>query len=262
MRLLPKRKLQVKGKVVGGEQPLLCLPLQEREAPAVLAAAHALKVFAPDMVEWRIDGFEELHNREKCLEIVGELRTILPEEIPLLLTCRTKVEGGQGYGALSPGELSLLFGEIIGSGNIDLVDIELGSSDEFVEYLCRIAKEHNVKTLFSYHNFTETPAQAELVDIMRKMQDGGADIAKLAVMPHGYGDVLTLLGAVHEARQSAVDIPLVAIAMGEEGKISRLSAGLFGADIIFVRAADATAPGQLHITDMRRMMRIFYEGFL
>ncbi len=261
MRLLPKRKLQIRGRVVGGEQPLLCLPVQEKETAAVLAAAHALKAFVPDMVEWRIDGFAELHNREKCLEIVGELRAVLPEETPLLLTCRTKVEGGQGCGALSPEELSVLFGELIASGNIDLVDIELSSSDQLVEYLCRVAREHNVRTIFSYHNFVKTPPQQELVTIMRRMQDGGADIAKLAVMPHCYGDVLELLGAVHTARQSVVDIPLVAIAMGEEGKISRLSAGLFGVDIIFVRAAAATAPGQLHITDMRRMMRIFYQGF-
>ncbi len=121
------------------------------------------------------------------------------------------------------------------------------------------AREYGVARLYSYHNFTATPPQTEFADILKRMQQSGADIAKLAVMPCCYGDVLTLLAAGDDARSSGIDIPLITIAMGEIGKISRLAAGFFGADILFAKATSASAPGQLHITDMQQMMELFYQ---
>ncbi len=147
---------------------------------------------------------------------------------------------------------------MIGSHKIDLVDVELSSGDDVLAHLSAIAREYGVKTIFSYHNLTATPPQQELLTILQKMEESGADIAKLAAMPLCQQDVLALLQATLMARTSLLDIPLIAIAMGDMGKISRLAAGLFGSDITFARAAGASAPGQLHISGMRQMMPFFY----
>ena len=42
----------------------------------------------------------------------------------------------------------------------------------------------------SNHDFFKTPAQSDIVYRLRKMQDMGADIPKIAVMPQNKRDVL------------------------------------------------------------------------
>ena len=45
----------------------------------------------------------------------------------------------------------------------------------------------------SNHDFRKTPSKEELIARMRKMQELGADIPKIAVMPQSTEDLLTLL---------------------------------------------------------------------
>ncbi|PIE63517.1 MAG: type I 3-dehydroquinate dehydratase [Desulfobacterales bacterium] len=255
MRLLPKKQLQIRGRVVGGERVLFCLPLQEKSTDKLYLQAQSLKTFVPDMVEWRLDGFTGLADMDLCLHTLELLRSVL-DDIPLLLTCRLVDEGGEGD--ISQQQRRLLLDGLIGSHKIDLVDVELSSGGDVLDHVSGIARENGVKTIFSYHNFTTTPPQQELLAILQKMEESGADIAKLAVMPLYQQDVLTLFQATLMARTSLLDIPLIAIAMGDMGKISRLAAGLFGSDITFAYAAGASAPGQLHIAGMRQMMPFFY----
>ncbi len=255
MRLLPKKQLQIRGRIVGGERVLFCLPLQEKNADKLYLQAQSLKKLAPDIVEWRLDGFTGLADMDLCLHTLERLRSVL-DDIPLLLTCRSVDEGGEGD--MPQQQRRLLLEALISSHKIDLVDVELSSGDDVLAPLSAIAGEYGVKTIFSYHNFTTTPPQRELLAILQKMEESGADIAKLAVMPLCQQDVLALLQVILMARTSLLDIPLIAIAMGDMGKVSRLAAGLFGSDITFASAAGASAPGQLHIAGMRQMMPFFY----
>ncbi len=256
MRLLPKKQLRIRGRIVGGERVLLCLPLQEKKAEELYRAARLLKTFAPDIIEWRLDDFAGLEDMAASLRVVARLRAICGE-VPLLLTCRAPEEGGCAR-ELPQRERRRLLDGLIASGHIDLIDVELGSGDDFLGHISAMSMRYSVKTIFSYHNFTVTPPQEELVALLQKMEKSGADIAKLAVMPRCHRDVLALFQANLTARTSLLAIPVIAIAMGELGRISRLAAGLFGSDITFAHAAGASAPGQLHIADMQQMMPFFY----
>ena len=88
----------------------------------------------------------------------------------------------------------------------------------------------------------------------------GADIAKIAVMPKDYHDVLTLLAVTNTARNGQVGIPMITISMGEAGKISRLAGGLFGSDITFAAGRESSAPGQMSFHDLQRGMALLYQG--
>jgi 3-dehydroquinate dehydratase-1 len=87
----------------------------------------------------------------------------------------------------------------------------------------------------------------------------GADIAKVAVMPKDYADVLTLLSATLKARKGAVKVPIVTMSMGSEGGITRLAGGLFGSDITFAIGKESSAPGQIPIGDLRKAMAVLYH---
>jgi len=75
----------------------------------------------------------------------------------------------------------------------------------------------------------------------------GADIAKIAVASHSEQDTARVL-ALHDSEK-----PVVMLAMGEKGKISRIAGPLLGAPFTFVAVSPetATAPGQLTADQMR-----------
>jgi 3-dehydroquinate dehydratase-1 len=104
----------------------------------------------------------------------------------------------------------------------------------------------------SYHNFDETPDEAFILDRLVTAGKLGADVAKVAVMPKSYKDVLTLLSATYTARTERLDIPIITMSMGAEGGITRIAGGLFGSDLTFALGKASSAPGQIPIDDLRK----------
>jgi 3-dehydroquinate dehydratase-1 len=256
MRIESDIKVTVKDKVIGGSDPLICLPLVASDKSDLLAQALELKQLNPDLLEWRIDGYEAIKDQSSCLEALQVLQdTVGP--IPLIFTCRIHSEGGFKE---IPQEARLgLITASIASGGIDLVDIELCNAPSFIDTVKKVARENGTKLILSYHNFTETPDENAIHDKLLQAQAMGADIAKLAVMPQNYADVLTLLGATLKARTGTVKVPIVTMSMGPEGGVTRLAGGLFGSDITFAIGKEASAPGQIPIGKLRQAMAVLYE---
>ena len=117
---------------------------------------------------------------------------------------------------------------------------------------------HKPRMLGHFHNFDQTPDEAIIFDKLVQAQDMGADIAKVAVMPKDYKDVLVLLSATLKARTERLKIPIITMSMGPEGGVTRLAGGLFGSDITFATGKDASAPGQIPIGALRQAMAVLY----
>ena len=64
-----------------------------------------------------------------------------------------------------------------------------------------------------------------------KMQELEADIPKMAVMPQRERDVLVLLDATLSMKELHAQTPVITMAMGRNGVVSRLSGEVFGCDI-------------------------------
>ena len=90
----------------------------------------------------------------------------------------------------------------------------------------------------------------ELIRRLTRMQEMGADVAKIAVMPQSREDVMTLMEATMEADHS-LDIPVVTMSMGRLGVLSRLAGTLTGSAMTFASVGEASAPGQIPIEQMR-----------
>lgn len=97
----------------------------------------------------------------------------------------------------------------------------------------------------SSHDFQKTPDKNELISRMVKMQQVGADLPKVAVMPHDSTDVLTLLAATVDMKNKYFATPIITISMGKLGIVSRLCGELFGSAMTFASAGDSSAPGQI-----------------
>ena len=82
---------------------------------------------------------------------------------------------------------------------------------------------------------------------MVKMQQVGADIPKVAVMPHDSTDVLILLSATIEMKNKYFATPIITISMSNLGVVSRLCGEVFGSAMTFASAGDSSAPGQISL---------------
>lgn len=256
MRQQSKVQVTVRGTVIGGEKPLICLPLVGNTRAKVLKEAEDVIALKPDLLEWRIDAYDEVENIEDCLTTLKELRSAIGE-IPLIFTCRIDREGGMKE--ISRNNRLSLYAAAMKTGEVDIIDIELCNDNEFIHTVREQAKAEGVKLILSYHNFKETPGEPFICAKLEEAQAAGADISKLAVMPKNYGDVLTLLSATNKARNETVQGPLVTMSMGKEGVVSRVAGGLFGSDITFGIGSETSAPGQVPIAELKTGMALFYN---
>ena len=255
MRLQSDIQITVKNTVIGGPDFLICMPLLATERSDLFREAATIKRSDPDLLEWRIDGYRHVRDINNSLDTLAELR-IQFCDTPLVFTCRIHSEGG--LKKLACDQRQHLLTEAMASGNLDIVDIELHNDADFVKSIMETARKFGVRVVLSYHNFEMTPDETFIFDTLLKARDLGADIAKVAVMPKGYHDVLTLLSATLKARKQGLKIPAITMSMGPQGRLTRLAGGLFGSDITFAGATIPTAPGQMPIEILRKGMAALY----
>ncbi len=106
----------------------------------------------------------------------------------------------------------------------------------------------------STHDFTGTPSPQVIADQLEAMAATGADVCKLAVMPHSALDVAALLTAT-ATRATVSKVPLITMAMGPLGIVSRLAGQVFGSCATFATLGDAgSAPGQVPLDEVLRAL--------
>ena len=90
------------------------------------------------------------------------------------------------------------------------------------------------------------------------MDASGADILKMAVMPKDFEDVAAIMQATNEMTK-LTDRPLISMAMGDTGSMSRISGENFGSCVTFGTVGKASAPGQFPIKELRMMMEALHR---
>jgi 3-dehydroquinate dehydratase I len=243
----PSRVIDIRGRRLGGQTPLICTPLVGRTLDSVLAEAATVAAKKPDIIEWRVDFFAAIADATVVLETAKALRAAIGDT-PLIFTRRSAKEGGEPI-ALDDAGVVRLYDTVGGSGCVDFLDFEMGNVREDVRKVCESAGKHGVRVILSYHNFAATPDEDFLVQRFLEAERLGADVAKVAVMPRERMDVLTLLAATARADAKA-GIPLISMSMGPLGAVTRMIGGVFGSSLSFAVGAASSAPGQIPIADL------------
>jgi 3-dehydroquinate dehydratase-1 len=255
MRLQSEHAVRVKDKIIGGATPLVCLPLVAGDRQELLDQARDLIKLSPDLLEWRVDGFNDAQNIDAVTQALTDLNHGIGS-IPLIFTCRVDREGGMQR--ISPEKRLDLITASMETGLPDIVDIELCNGAGFIQTVIDCARQNNVKIILSSHDFKKTPAEDVILERLVRARDLGADIAKVAAMPENYNDVLVLMSATLKARTGMLKIPIVTMAMGEQGVVTRIAGGIFGSDITFAIGKNSSAPGQIPIEKLRQAMSVLY----
>lgn len=252
------KNIEVRGKIIGGcKLPLICTPLIGKNQTMVLDELTGILDKGPDLIEWRVDFFEDIADVQEVLHTAAQIRQAAGD-IPVLFTIRSAKEGGQSI-ALSEEQVVELYTAVCRSKSIDLIDFELSNPPEQILNLRKIASENAVKLILSYHNFEFTPSSESISLKFREAERLGADIAKVAVMPKKLEDVLILLSLTLEA-QNYLQIPVISIAMGEYGSLTRMFGWVFGSAVTFAVGENSSAPGQVPIEDLKTVLAVTQKG--
>lgn len=242
---------------IGEGMPKICVPIVGTTREEILEMANEIIKVPADMVEWRVDFYESVFEIQKVVKLLKDLREILGE-LPILFTFRTRKEGGEKE--LNSKAYTLLYKMVIESGLVDLIDVEVFSMNDAVRSILDNAHKHGVKVIGSNHDFEKTPNKDELVQKLFYMQQVGADIVKIAVMPTCEEDVLTLLEATRHMVKNGGTCPLVTMSMSGMGVVSRMAGELFGSSITFGMVKNASAPGQIDTRDLKNILELMHKS--
>lgn len=252
-----KNIVKVKNIKIGEGIPKICVPIVGKTEEEIIEEINDLKGICLDVVEWRVDFFENVENIQQVKDVLNELRKYIPNT-PLLFTFRSIKEGGQKL--ISKDYYTILNKEISNTGLIDLIDVELFMGDEIVNEIVEFAHEKEVKVVMSNHDFNKTPEKEEIISRLCKMQKLGADLPKIAVMPQNGRDVLVLLTATNEMVQVYADRPIITMSMAGMGVISRLCGEIFGSSLTFGAAKKVSAPGQISVEELNLILHVLHKS--
>ncbi len=244
------KKVKLNNVVLGDGSPKIAVPIVATEQAAIIEQAKTVLAAQPDVIEWRIDFLAGVLDPEKLKTAALDLRQTLGET-PLLTTFRTAKEGGNL--AVDDETYFQIVRLVVENELTTAIDVELFHPKEGVMRIIKLAHDHGIKVIMSSHDFKQTPTDCEIYYRLHRMADLGADVAKIAVMPQNPADVLTLLSATHQANEK-LDLPLITMAMGDLGKVTRIAGAVFGSALTFGTVGTASAPGQLSIADLRQAL--------
>ena len=250
------RTVTVRNVQIGTGRPKICVPITGKEEGEILSAAKTVKASPADLIEWRADWFEGIFDPERTQKMLQYLRNTLGN-LPLLFTFRTAEEGGEKE--IDVSSYAGLNIRIAQSGMADLIDVEAFTGGDAAGDVIEAAHSAGVKVIASNHDFHKTPPREEIVSRLVKMQEMGADIAKIAVMPQSRRDVITLLSATEEMTSEHARIPVITMSMGKTGVISRICGETFGSAVTFGSAGRSSAPGQLDAEELEKVLSILHK---
>ncbi|MDO4169007.1 MAG: type I 3-dehydroquinate dehydratase [Lachnospiraceae bacterium] len=249
--------VKVRSVEIGTGKPKICVSNIGITKAEILTLTKKYINLPMDIMEWRVDWYEDVSDIEKVIETAKEIRDLLGN-IPFLFTFRTSKEGGNYQ--LPNREYRDLNIFVAQSGYVDIVDVEIFTGDEIVVEMIDKIHAAGVKVIASNHDFDKTPAQSDIVYRLRKMQDMGADILKIAVMPQCKKDVITLLAATEEMVTNFAIQPVITMSMSATGSVSRLAGEYFGSALTFGAGEAASAPGQISADQLNKILTIIHQS--
>ena len=235
---------------------MICIPITAKTNKEALQEIERSCLLA-DFIELRMDLIADGN--------LGDLITAIRNaagSVKIIVTCRKKEE------ALSVNELpqarsiikdkEMLKMDLLKDAidlKADFVDIELSEGKAAIGALRDYCAKRGGVTgiIVSYHDIEKTPSVTKLQEIFHKCLEHDAAVVKIVTFAKSAEDNLKVLGMIPYAQKHSQKI--IAICMGDEGRISRVAAPFMGAYLSFAALdSDAqSAPGQLTVNEMRQI---------
>lgn len=236
------------------QKPMIAIPVMARTLPELEEELTTLAPLDFDVLEWRMDGLSSLSPAlvKKGLALVkSHCRR------PVIATIRTSEEGGHfpydhaTYEACVKAAIENL------TPRCDAIDVEMERTP--APRLIEKARALGLSVIVSFHDFSRTPKKEDIVSRFLTMKARHASIGKIAVMAHSREDACTMMDAMAQVHKTAPEFPFIGISMGPCGQVTRTEGGKAGSILTFASAGEASAPGQIALADMRRILDKAYR---
>lgn len=210
-----------------------------------------------DAIEMRPDYIGELSGKEFA-DLSREAYKLAGNK-PVLMTFRDKTEGGGRH--VTDDWYGQFYTEVLNNGAVDWIDIEQFRDISVCREIVKLAKAKGKVAMFSDHEFKWTPSEDEIIRRLLMQEKEGSDILKLAVMAHNTGDALRLMSATWKVRNYYSNKPMLTMAMGRWGVLSRATGEFTGSDLTFAMVGGIpSAPGQIPYKDVKKVMDILHDA--
>jgi 3-dehydroquinate dehydratase/shikimate dehydrogenase len=174
-------------------------------------------------------------------------------EVTAIATCRRKHFGGNFGGSLKE-ELDVL--AAAAKAGCKIVDLEVESAEEAATKQLNPFRSKlqaaGTALLISFHDFASTK---NLEKVAQRIEAFHPEFIKVVTTARSLADNLAVLKLIEDRSRSS---EIVGIAMGEEGRLSRVLGLRAGAAFTFASLSDGeeTAPGQATVRALRDLYRV------
>lgn len=231
-------------------KPILCISIMEKTQEEVIQLAKQMSKTSTDMVEWRVDFFQEKDSLKKLKECLVELRNQLINK-QLLLTMRVQIEGGHQVWDQEKLRLYLQF-LMKHTYLYDGVDIERStlmriSIMERDNFISQLKKNHKF-LIGSYHCFSGMEEADTILNRCNEIGKLPVDIVKVAYLPKSIKDVERFVDISTRVKLPE-ETKKVMIAMSDLGRELRIRPEITGSAIAYCSFQQETTLGQISMEE-------------
>jgi 3-dehydroquinate dehydratase-1 len=217
-----------------------CVTLAE-SSPAKLRSRLRQALKRSDYVELRFDFMEPR-------KVPVALNLVKKDLKRCICTLRPRSEGGKFSGS-EKDRISIL--KLIAEYNPHLLDVEFNTirkNKKLHQYL----KRTKTNLLVSWHDFKKTPDENLLKKMQRQMSKFSKNI-KIVTTAKTIGDAMKVLLLY---RNLPKNYRLIAFAMGDSGRMSRILCTQFGSPYTYVSLGKPVAPGQFSLDEVKSIFKL------
>ncbi|HEV7842557.1 MAG TPA: type I 3-dehydroquinate dehydratase, partial [Pyrinomonadaceae bacterium] len=229
----------------------ICVPVCENRATRLRSAiARAGEV--ADLLELRLDYLQG----DELFKALSNLPALISaSERPVIVTLRPVEQGGQREMDNLTRTIFWVEHFLYGKPHVDFGDIELDLALLFRQREKAEGRQllNWERVICSQHDFAGVPSN--LVEIYERMAATPARILKIAVKARDITDCIPVFKLLERARSENRE--MIALAMGEEGVLTRILGLARGAFLTYGAIADerVSAPGQITAAELRELYR-------
>ena len=216
-----------------------CVTLAE-SSPVKLRSLLTKALKRSDYAELRFDFMEPIR-------VPLALHLVRKDLKRCICTLRPKSEGGKFSGS-EKDRISIL--KLIAEYNPYLLDVEFNTikNNDLRQYL----KRTKTNLLVSWHDFKKTPDENLLKKKLKQMSEFSKNI-KIVTTAKIIGDAMKVLSLY---RNLPKNHSLIAFAMGDSGRMSRILCTQFGSPYTYVSLGKPIAPGQFSLDEIKSIFKL------
>ena len=222
----------------------------------------------PEFVELRFDYIEDIQQITPIF--VKSLLDLIKSQTKIIFTFRDFSEGGQIELGKSE-RLKII--QLLIEAHPQYYDIEMINDRETLQSVINMARENDVKLIYSFHDFEKTPSYDEGVNLIEKFKEELVNnyavdfisikkiIFKLIFTAQRFEDNLIPMKICKDLLEKNKDKNVISFCMGELGIFSRIMCLIAGSFLTYASLEERTAPGQINIRKMREILQTVSNNY-